>query len=94
VRLRPWGGGGKALVDAHSHSVWWARADRIAIADCLVGIVEETQGRPRIHINGVEFNEIHDFFGRASEREIPRALVAYTPVPESAGSPLSSYPAT
>lgn len=45
-------------------------------------------------MNRIEFIEIHEFFGRASRREIPRALVALTPVPESAGSPLSSYPAT
>ena len=43
-------------------------------------------------MNGVEFNEVHEFFGRAAA-EIG-ALVAHTPVPESAGSPLSSYPAT
>jgi len=43
-------------------------------------------------VNGVEFNEVHEFFG-ARAVEIG-ALVAHTPVPESAGSPLSSYPAT
>lgn len=43
-------------------------------------------------MNGVEFNEVHEFFG-ARAVEIG-ALVAHTPVPESAGSPLSSYPAT